>query len=149
MGWREGCPQGGAWVCLLGMTAPALARLAAKWCRGPRVTVVSIAACGWRQRLVADAGSALALLWVLALLCWAWGVGASRIVDFKHHPSDVVAGALLGTLFAAVYAVRSIARLERVAELAAGDDAAGTDPGTALDATLLPGGNRMSNFPNP
>ena len=90
---------------------------------------------------------------MLALLCWAWGVGASRIVDFKHHPSDVVAGALLGTLFASVYAIRSIARLERVAELAAAGDAAGADPNStaALDATLLPGGPRMMSdaFPNP
>ena len=43
---------------------------------------------------------------VLALLCcflpWGWAacVGASRIVDWWHHPSDVLAGTILGTVVA-------------------------------------------------
>lgn len=42
------------------------------------------------------------------------GVGISRIIDYHHHPSDVVAGALLGAGFGLLYAGRAIARTSLV-----------------------------------
>ncbi|KAK4527248.1 hypothetical protein GAYE_SCF37G5170 [Galdieria yellowstonensis] len=45
------------------------------------------------------------LLQVIALFPLAFGfyVGASRIVDNRHHPADVVAGSLLGIVFASIF----------------------------------------------
>lgn len=51
-------------------------------------------------RLRKEIGSALVLLWIMLLWTFAWAVGASRITDFKHHASDVIAGALLGIVIA-------------------------------------------------
>lgn len=45
------------------------------------------------------------------------GVGASRIVDNKHHPSDVVAGAVLGSAVGLLYVMRAIPRHRRLDEL--------------------------------
>ena len=63
---------------------------------------------GLAARLARDGGAAAALLWTLWLLCWAWGVAASRVLDFKHHVGDVAAGALLGSMFGGLYATRAI-----------------------------------------
>ena len=64
-------------------------------------------ATGW---LVRDRKVALAV-WVLAGAVTAW-VGLSRVYAGEHHPTDVVAGLLLGgaALRAAVLAVRASAR---------------------------------------
>ena len=63
---------------------------------------------GLAARLARDGGAAAALAWTLWLLCFAWGVSASRIIDFKHHVGDVAAGALLGSLFGGLFAGRAI-----------------------------------------
>lgn len=44
------------------------------------------------------------------------GVAISRIIDDKHHPSDVVAGAFLGTLVACFFLARSIPHCERLTQ---------------------------------
>lgn len=69
---------------------------------------------GWLARLRADAGAFAGFLWTLALLGFAWAVAVSRIHDNMHHPSDVIAGAFLGTVVAAFYVARSAARLSLV-----------------------------------
>ena len=38
------------------------------------------------------------------------GVAISRIIDNKHHPSDVVGGAFLGTIIAAAFLIRVVPR---------------------------------------
>lgn len=50
----------------------------------------------------------LVLLAALAQLSFAWGIGATRLNDFRHHPADVVGGFVLGGLVGACFAVRSI-----------------------------------------
>jgi membrane-associated phospholipid phosphatase len=37
-------------------------------------------------------------------------VGISRIIDNKHHPSDVVGGAFLGTVIGGAFVLRAIPR---------------------------------------
>lgn len=73
---------------------------------------------GFGRRLAAELCAAAGLLWTLAILGFAWATGISRITDFKHHPSDVIAGAFLGTLVAAFFVWRSITRLPQVVERA-------------------------------
>ena len=34
------------------------------------------------------------------LISMAWYTCLSRVMDFKHHPTDVLAGAILGTVIA-------------------------------------------------
>jgi diacylglycerol diphosphate phosphatase/phosphatidate phosphatase len=67
-----------------------------------------------RARLAADARAAAALWFMLAQLGWAWGVAASRVIDNKHAPGDVASGALLGAGFGVTFAVRAIARRNRL-----------------------------------
>lgn len=69
---------------------------------------------GFHAILTESVHAGAALLWVVAQLSFAWGVGISRIIDFKHHPSDVVAGALLGSGFAGLYAARAVGRVLHV-----------------------------------
>ncbi|KAE8746886.1 hypothetical protein FOCC_FOCC006306 [Frankliniella occidentalis] len=59
-----------------------------------------------QSRLKRSTGT-LALLrplvqWLVLLV--AWWIALSRIVDHMHHPGDVLAGAVIGTLFAALQA---------------------------------------------
>ena len=51
----------------------------------------------------------------------------SRIIDNKHHPSDVVGGGFLGTLIGVVFVLRAIPRHSIVKE----------DPGVQPDETTL------------
>jgi membrane-associated phospholipid phosphatase len=53
-------------------------------------------------------------------------VGISRVIDNKHNPSDVVAGAFLGSLLGAVFALRAAAQPHRA------------DPAGGEEAPLLP-----------
>ena len=55
-----------------------------------------------------DFGLTLALLAGLAQLSFAWGIGATRLNDFRHHPADVVGGFVLGLLVGGAFAARSI-----------------------------------------
>lgn len=78
-------------------------------------------------------------------------MGVSRITDFKHHPSDVVAGAFLGSLIGMFYLVRAVARLDRVVEdsaaAAAEAEAGSSTPqaGTALLYGAGAGSIRVQN----
>ena len=69
---------------------------------------------GLRSILIEGVHAGAALLWVVAQLSFAWGVGISRVIDYRHHPSDVVAGALLGAGFAGLYAARAVGRVLHV-----------------------------------
>jgi len=51
----------------------------------------------WARELAASG----ALLLMLFFLAWPWGVGATRFVDNRHHPSDIVGGMLLGATMTA------------------------------------------------
>jgi len=50
----------------------------------------------------------VALLWALVLVAAPWVIGASRITDNRHHPSDVVAGLGLGFVVAGFFFARSV-----------------------------------------
>lgn len=65
-----------------------------------------------------------------SLLCR--GVAISRVIDYRHHPADVVGGALLGTSFAVLYITRCVGRLAYVTTaiaIEAGDFVPGSDDG--------------------
>lgn len=72
------------------------------------------------QEFRSDLVNVLAKAWMLGMLCFAWGVGISRIIDYQHDPSDVVGGALVGTMIALVYLLRAIPRWKRVLEAESG-----------------------------
>ena len=46
---------------------------------------------GWRgkHRALRELGHGAYLFWILLQLAFTWGVGVSRFIDNKHHPSDV------------------------------------------------------------
>lgn len=50
----------------------------------------------------------VALLWALVLVGAPWVIGASRITDNRHHPSDVVAGLGLGFVVGGLFFARSV-----------------------------------------
>jgi membrane-associated phospholipid phosphatase len=57
-------------------------------------------------RLVRELAASGALLLMLFFLAWPWGVGATRFVDNRHHPSDIVGGVLLGAFVTAPFFYR-------------------------------------------
>lgn len=66
----------------------------------------------WHQhrnsRLTYQLGRQGLFLWILCQIGWAWGVAISRIMDNKHHESDVIGGAFLGTCIAVVFLFKSV-----------------------------------------
>jgi undecaprenyl-diphosphatase len=68
------------------------------------------------------------VMWALAGVVTAW-VGVSRVYAGEHHPTDVVAGVLLGAaaLGAAVLTVRASYRVDRPTDHAAGSLTGGTE----------------------
>jgi membrane-associated phospholipid phosphatase len=60
-------------------------------------------------RLARDLFASAAILLSLFFLAWPWGVGATRFVDNRHHPSDIVGGILLGTFFTVPFFARFVA----------------------------------------
>ncbi|KAL4451567.1 hypothetical protein ABPG75_007229 [Micractinium tetrahymenae] len=104
--------------------------------RPPTQTASSIAARPLYERAVSDLGTAAGFLWILAMLSWAAYVGTSRITDFKHHPSDVVAGAFLGALLGLLFAARAVLRVSRVL---VGGAAAGCSGGCSSGAASVDG----------
>ncbi|KAL4423522.1 hypothetical protein ABPG77_006545 [Micractinium sp. CCAP 211/92] len=68
----------------------------------------------FREDFAADLLNVLAKTWMLGMICFAWGVGISRIIDYQHDVSDVLGGAFLGTMIAIVYILRAIPRWRRV-----------------------------------
>jgi phosphatidate phosphatase len=96
----------------------------------------------WQSLSRGEAAAQPAALLALCHVCRF--VGVSRITDYKHHPSDVAAGALLGAMFAVLYAVRAVGRLPSVVDVVASSAPAAAD-GSPLgtpqaDTTLLRGG---------
>jgi membrane-associated phospholipid phosphatase len=55
-----------------------------------------------------DGRLSAALLAGLAHVSFAWGIGATRLNDFRHHPADVVGGFVLGGVVGCAFAARSI-----------------------------------------
>jgi hypothetical protein len=45
---------------------------------------------------------------------FSWAVAGSRVVDNRHHPSDVVAGFFLGATVAVIFLLRAIPCLKWV-----------------------------------
>ena len=41
----------------------------------------------------------------------AWAIAASRVVDNRHHPADVIAGMVLGAAVGTIFLLRSIPTL--------------------------------------
>ncbi|KAG7672061.1 hypothetical protein Ndes2526B_g06972 [Nannochloris sp. 'desiccata'] len=69
---------------------------------------------GPRDEFLSDLKNVIAKLWMLVMLALAWGISMSRIIDNQHHPSDVVAGMVLGVLIAIMYIMRAVPRYARV-----------------------------------
>merc|ERR1712107_52726 len=44
--------------------------------------------------------SPLIIINQIVLVCYAWFCALTRVSDYKHHPTDVLAGAVLGTILA-------------------------------------------------
>lgn len=66
------------------------------------------------SEFLADLRNVFAKVWMLLMLSVAWGISMSRITDNQHHPSDVVAGMVLGMSIAIMYIMRAIPRFRRV-----------------------------------
>eukprot|EP00884_Botryococcus_braunii_P011571 jgi/Botrbrau1/20414/Bobra.0006s0069.1 len=71
-----------------------------------------------RQLVWLETGHTLALFWIILLIFFVWMVGASRIIDYKHHASDVVAGFIVGAFFGILFALYAIWTHPLVAEKA-------------------------------
>ena len=76
-------------------------------------TVVVFHAGWWMAKSSRDLWSSPLLatmleLWMALQVSWAVGVASSRVIDNKHHVSDVVAGGMIGLLFGCVYSFRAI-----------------------------------------
>lgn len=69
---------------------------------------------GAKAEFLSDLWNVVAKIWMLCMLAVAWGISCSRIVDNQHHPSDVVAGMLLGIVVAVIYILRAVPRYTRV-----------------------------------
>lgn len=69
---------------------------------------------GPKAEFLSDLWNVVAKIWMLCMLAVAWGISCSRIVDNQHHPSDVVAGMLLGIVVAVIYILRAVPRYTRV-----------------------------------
>jgi len=46
-------------------------------------------------------------VWSALQIAWAFAVASSRVIDNKHHASDVAAGGLIGTCFGLLYGYRA------------------------------------------
>ena len=84
-------------------------------------------------------------------------MGVTRIIDYKHHPSDVAAGAFLGTMLGLLFVARAIFRLGRVSEgaaaaaaaAAAGSSSPASDVGGDHAASLLHAGRVAHHSTDP
>lgn len=84
---------------------------------------------GPRDEFLSDLKNVIAKLWMLVMLALAWGISMSRIIDNQHHPSDVVAGMVLGVLIAIMYIMRAVPRYSRVLTSTTTAVAAGCEKG--------------------
>jgi phosphatidate phosphatase len=62
-----------------------------------------------KKRVYLEVAHSVVLLYIMCVWALAWGIAASRVTDYKHHPSDVVAGALLGIFITCSVIARGIA----------------------------------------
>ena len=84
----------------------------------------------------------VALLWALVLMGAPWVVGASRITDNRHHPSDVVAGLGLGFVVAGLFFARSVGGRRALPAYSEGDGGGGSYSSSSAEAGK--GGRRRS-----
>ena len=84
----------------------------------------------------------VALLWALVLMGAPWVVGASRITDNRHHPSDVVAGLGLGFVVAGLFFARSVGGRRALPAYSEGDGGGGSSSSSSAEAGK--GGRRRS-----
>ena len=83
------------------------------WCWHMRVEWSPRTKTAWKEFL-ADLGNVAAKVWTICMLGFSWGVGCTRITDWQHNVSDVVAGWLLGLTVAAIYLLRATPRYKKV-----------------------------------
>ena len=83
------------------------------WCWHMRVEWSPRVQSAWKE-FVADVGNVCAKIWTICMLGFSWGVGCSRITDWQHNVSDVVAGWLLGLAVAGIYLLRATPRYKKV-----------------------------------
>jgi membrane-associated phospholipid phosphatase len=86
-------------------------------CYRPVKATYTTTGSSFKRRVINDTLSFLILVWVLWQISFAWGVAISRVIDHKHHPSDIIGGAFLGTMIAVIFSVRAIPRHYRVADV--------------------------------
>ena len=84
----------------------------------------------------------VALLWALVLVGAPWVIGASRITDNRHHPSDVVAGLGLGFVVAGFFFARSVGGRRALPEYSIEESKGGVS--SAAAASEKKGGRRSS-----
>lgn len=63
---------------------------------------------GWGGVFLKDMGQSIGFYWVLAQICFGWGVGVSRYIDSKHNVSDIIGGFFLGAMIGLVFVLRAI-----------------------------------------
>ena len=90
------------------------------WCWHMRLPWTPVANVSWTAQFYLDLRNVAAKLWMLLVLSTAWGITISRVIDDQHHVSDIIAGMLLGSYVALVYALRAIPRYRRVLSPEAG-----------------------------
>ena len=81
----------------------------------------------------------VALLWALVLVGAPWVIGATRITDNRHHPSDVVAGLGLGFVVAGLFFARSVGGRRALPEYYSESDGGG-----GVSSSSAKGGRRSS-----
>lgn len=69
---------------------------------------------GPKKEFLSDLGNVIAKVWTCCLLGVPWGIGCTRIIDYQHNVSDVVAGTLLGLTIATIFLLRAVPRFKRV-----------------------------------
>ena len=77
-------------------------------------TVVVFYACWWISEsrgktptMMTAWRRAVLEVWSALQIAWAFAVASSRVIDNKHHVSDVAAGGLIGTCFGLLYSYRA------------------------------------------
>lgn len=83
------------------------------WCWHMRVEWSPRRGAAWKE-FAADVGNVCAKVWTILMLGFSWGVGCTRITDWQHNVSDVVAGWLLGLTVAVIYLLRATPRYKKV-----------------------------------
>jgi membrane-associated phospholipid phosphatase len=69
---------------------------------------------GPKREFLSDLGNVIAKIWTCCLLGVPWGIGCTRIIDYQHNVSDVVAGIVLGLTIATIFLLRAVPRFQRV-----------------------------------